>query len=373
VPRVVFEKGHGDRTKEETLMDGFLSIRLNLLCLLAAGFLSAISFSAVAEQPAPLSPPVRIRINTAGLLSEAGLFLAYDKGYFKAEGLDVELVTTASTNSSSDTLTQLVGADLDLGTMSLSAGLLNALNRGVGVVGLLPLNTVGPDDHSSGIVVRKDLVDSGKYQQPKNLRGMKIGVLTLGGNAHFNVLRALKAASVSESGVQITTLSFPDAVVALSNKSLDAAFEVEPFITIAKAKGAAVLEIPQGQTSPPVPTIVLFGNQSFADNHKEAVNRFVTALLRGQRDFIADSSATGPAREELIKSLQTHTQLKDAGLLARIGLPNADPNGAVNPGAVDELQKFFIASGVQQKAIDPNKLFDPQYVNYAMARLGRAR
>lgn len=353
-------------------MDRFLSIRRMAARAVTAGLLLAISIGAAAVQPVPLNPPVKIRINTAGLLSEGGLFLAYDKGYFKAEGLDVELVTTASTNSSSDTLTQLVGDDLDLGTMSLSAGLLNAFNRGVGVVGLLPLNTVGPNDRSSGIVVRKDLVDSGKYKQPKDLRGMKIGVLTLGGNAHFNVLRALKPAGLGDADVQITTLSFPDAVVALSNKSLDAAFEVEPFITIAKAKGAAVLELPQGQTSPPVPTIVLFGNQSFVSSHKDAVSRFVTALLRGQREFIADSSATGPAKEELIKSLQAHTQLKDAGLLAQIALPNANPNGAVNPGAIDELQKFFIASGVQQKTVNSNKLFDPAYVDYAMARLGRA-
>ena len=27
--------------------------------------------------------PVKIRINTAGLFAESGLFLAYDKGYFK--------------------------------------------------------------------------------------------------------------------------------------------------------------------------------------------------------------------------------------------------------------------------------------------------
>jgi L-fuconolactonase len=151
-------------------------------------------------------------------------------------------------------------------------------------------------------VVRKDLVDSGKYKNPRDLRGMKIGVLTLGGNADFNVRRALKLGDVAADSVQITTLSFPDAVVAFSNKSLDAAFEVEPFVTIAKARGAAVLEIPQGSTSPPIPTIVLFANQSFAAAHKEAVERFVTALLRGQREFMADSSADGPGKDELIEN-----------------------------------------------------------------------
>jgi ABC-type nitrate/sulfonate/bicarbonate transport system substrate-binding protein len=110
---------------------------------LLAGWLAAWlgATGAIGQAAEPPPPPVKIRINTAGLFGEAGLFLAYDKGYFKAEGLDVELVTTASTNSSSDTLTELAGGELDLGTMSLSAGLFNALNRGIGIVGLLPLNT----------------------------------------------------------------------------------------------------------------------------------------------------------------------------------------------------------------------------------------
>ncbi len=318
-------------------------------------------------------PPVKIRINTAGLFAESGLFLAYDKGYFKDEGLDVQLVATSSANSSSDTLAQLAGGDLDLGSMSLSAGLFNALNRGIGVVGLLPLNTVGPNDHSSGIVVRRDLVEAGKYKRPQDLRGMRIGVLTLGGNAHFNVLRALQQAGLSDADVHITTLSFPDAVVALSNKSLDAAFEVEPFISLAKTRGAAVMAIPQGQTSPPLPTIVLFANRDFAQANKEAVSRFVTALLRGQREFIRASASGGPAREELIRSLQAHTPVKDVNLLRAIGLPNAEPNGASNAAALAEVQKFFIASGVQKKAVEPAKVFDPAYVDYALGRLGRAK
>lgn len=82
----------------------------------------------VAAYAQSMIPRAKIRINTAGLFAESGLFLAYDKGYFKEEGLDVELVSTASANSSSDTLAQLARGELDLGSMSLSAGLYGGMH-----------------------------------------------------------------------------------------------------------------------------------------------------------------------------------------------------------------------------------------------------
>lgn len=81
----------------------------------------------VAAYAQPMIPTAKIRINTAGLFAERGLFLAYDNGYFKEEGLDVELVSTASANSSSRWHSWARG-ELDLGSMSLSAGLYGGMH-----------------------------------------------------------------------------------------------------------------------------------------------------------------------------------------------------------------------------------------------------
>ena len=43
-----------------------------------------------AVQP-PLVPPVRVRVGVIGIAAEAGIYIAYEKGYFNAEGLAVEL------------------------------------------------------------------------------------------------------------------------------------------------------------------------------------------------------------------------------------------------------------------------------------------
>jgi NitT/TauT family transport system substrate-binding protein len=324
----------------------------------------------VAEPPPPLDPPVKIRINTAGLTNEAGLYLAFDRGYFGREGLQIELVTTSAANSSSDILTQLAIGELDLATFGMTAAVFNALNRGIGIVGLIPLNVVAPGDRSTGIVVRQDHLNNGRYNEPRDLKDMKIAVLTIGGSGHYNVLRALQLAKLGPRDAELTTLSFPDAILGLANKSLDAAFEAEPFIQAAEARGVARLAIPASETSLGLPSIALFANADFATKHREAVRRFVTALLRGQRDWNA-AVTRGVDRDRLLASLQAHTLIKDLERLQALNFPIADPNGGFDPGALDELQQFFVASHAQQKLYDSRRFFDAAYLDYALTRLGR--
>ena len=144
-----------------------------LLALALAGLAHSVPAAMAVD------PPSRIRINTAGLTNEAGLYLAYDRGYFAEQGLRVELITASAANSSSDLLAQVAIGELDLATSGMTAAVFNALNRGIGVSGLLPLNVVAKGDRSTGIVVRQDHLDSGRYKEAKDLKGMKIAVLTV--------------------------------------------------------------------------------------------------------------------------------------------------------------------------------------------------
>lgn len=326
--------------------------------------------SVLAADPPPLKPPVKIKVNSAGLSGEAGLYLALDKGYFAAEGIQIELIQAAAANSSTDTLAQLSGGDLDIGSLGMSSTLFNAIARGVGVVGLLPMNTISKGDRSSGLVVRQDHIDSGRYKTPKDLKGMKVAVLTLGGTGHYNVRRAAQAAGLKDDDVEYTTLTFPDAVVALANKSIDAAFEVEPFIGVAKAKGAGSLMVPAADTSLGAPSIIFVANAAFATKNKEAVQRFLVAMLKGQRDYVA-AVKTGAGKDQLYKSLATYTPMKDLARLQAMALPTVDPNGEYDRAALESLQSFFVSARVVLKPIDLNKVFDSSLLDAALARVGK--
>jgi ABC-type nitrate/sulfonate/bicarbonate transport system substrate-binding protein len=60
----------------------------------AAGLSAALSIAAPAAsaQTAPLNPRVALKVGAIGAVSDAGIFIAQEKGYFTDEGLDVEIV-----------------------------------------------------------------------------------------------------------------------------------------------------------------------------------------------------------------------------------------------------------------------------------------
>ncbi|MFA5597254.1 MAG: ABC transporter substrate-binding protein [Pusillimonas sp.] len=331
---------------------------------------TATAVAAAATEP--LNPPVKIRINSPGLAGLGGMYLANDKGYFKEQGLDVFLDAAAGANTSADTVTQLATGQLEVGLLSVSAALFNAISRDIGLVGLMPLNTLDKDNRATGTLVRQDLIDSGAYKTPADLKGKKIAILTVGANGHYNVNQALKSAGLTDNDVNLVTMSFPDALAALGNKAVDAAFQVEPFISAAAAQKIGSLAFTEGDFAHGGPAFVLYSSEAFAEKNNEALKRLTVAMLKGQRDYIAAVKAgSGPGYEELLQTLSKHSMIKDVERLRKMALPAADPNGDFDPAVVASMQDFLLEQKVQAKPIDTSKIFDPSYLEYAVDVLGR--
>jgi len=321
-----------------------------------------------AADTTPLNPPVKVRMNAAGIAGEGGFFIALDRGYFSTEGLDIEIVPGSAANAGMDTVAQLIADDLNVATLAPGAGLFNALARNVGITGIYAVNTITKNDPSTGIIVRQDHLASGRYKSPADLKGMKIAVLTLGGTGHYNVKKALEIGGLKDSDVELVTMSFPDALVALGNKIIDGAFEVEPFISIAKARNIAAMKIPASDTTLGLPTIMWYANTAFIKKNEEAVRRLIFAAMRGQKDYaLARSGAAGA--EDLYRSLQKYTAMKDMALIKQIALPFADPAGGFDEAGVADLQNFFILSKTMQKPLPVGQIIDRSFAEAASKRM----
>ena len=130
--------------------------------------------ASTAGAPPPLSPPVPVKVATVGLVGEAGIFIALGKGYFKDEGLDVQLVEVRVTT---DQVALLLSGDLDYGHSPPAAVLYNVAARNVGVKvvandSIIPQTT----SLSSGFAIRNELLDSGAVRSPSDLKGRTIGL-----------------------------------------------------------------------------------------------------------------------------------------------------------------------------------------------------
>ena len=76
-------------------------------------------------------------------------------------------------------------------------------------------------------------------------------------------------------------------------------------------------------------------------------------------------------KEKGITILAKNTAVKDLALLAKIAPTGFDPNGRMEIKSLEADQDWFLKLGLQQGRADLGKVIDYQYVDYAVARLGK--
>ncbi|MEQ1722644.1 MAG: ABC transporter substrate-binding protein, partial [Pseudobdellovibrio sp.] len=121
----------------------------------------------------------KIKVATSPAVSTAGVYLAQEKGFFKAEGLDVEITVF---NSSGAPMTVLLAkGEIDVGAGNLTAGLYNAINKGNKLKVVADKGRVEVDKKYIAMMVRKDLVESGRYKSLKDLKDLKVSLTSMDG------------------------------------------------------------------------------------------------------------------------------------------------------------------------------------------------
>src|SRR3954470_8195475 len=79
---------------------------------------------AAAAPAASLAPAVNVKVGTIAAINDAGLYLALERGYFAAEGLDVELVPF---RASADMIPLMGNGQLDVGSGAAIPSIFNAI------------------------------------------------------------------------------------------------------------------------------------------------------------------------------------------------------------------------------------------------------
>ncbi|MDP2728240.1 MAG: ABC transporter substrate-binding protein, partial [Dehalococcoidia bacterium] len=125
----------------------------------------------------PTPAPARVKVGIIGSGSDAPLFIADDKGFFKAQGIEVEYVNF---KSATEMVAPVGTGELDVGSLVISPGLLNAKDRGVDIRLVASKSRSRPGFESYWILLRKDLADSSQVKTPADLKGTKMAVFSRG-------------------------------------------------------------------------------------------------------------------------------------------------------------------------------------------------
>jgi NitT/TauT family transport system substrate-binding protein len=290
-----------------------------------------------------------------------GVYVALARGYFESEGLAISLEPF---DTAERVIAPIATEQVDVAIPSMSAGLLNAVARGVALK-IVAGGVVGTEGSGgAGVLVRKDLVDSGRFRDYPDLRGLRIGAASLSPTLG----RMLTTGGLAVSDVDFVPMAPHDAPIALANGAIDVGMVNQPYAASAVKLGAAVRWKSFGDVYPGQQSTVVLSAPGFAERSPEAATRFLAAYLRGVRDYHAAYDAGDPM--PMYRILAEYTAVKDLNLLEELGRTTVDSNGALHPANMAADQEFWVAQGLIPQRADLESAVDLQYLQAALTRLG---
>ena len=314
--------------------------------------------------------PASVKVGIVNASSDVGFFIADKKGYFKEEGISVSFV---SFDSAAKMVAPLGVGQLDVGGGSPSAGLYNAAARGIDIKIVADKGSTPPGYGFQPLLVRKDLVDSGRYKSLKDLKGMKIAGSAPGSASTSTLNEALKKAGLKYTDVERVFMGFSQHILALQNKAVDAALTTEPSATRAIQSGAAVRVMGDDVIYPNHQLAVVLYSGNFIKSNPDAAKRFMRAYLRGVRDYndaLKEGRIAGPSADEIISILIEYTSIKDAAIFRAINAQGTNPNGRVHEPSLRNDLQFFMNSGLIQGKVTLEQTLDNSFVESALKDLG---
>ncbi|MBI3078803.1 MAG: ABC transporter substrate-binding protein [Deltaproteobacteria bacterium] len=174
-------------------------------------------------RPAGAQELKEVRMGYLPLVSWAPYFLAIEKGYYREQGLRVEL---SRFRTAADMYGALKTATLEVGTGSVAAGHFNSVAKGVRMKIVGDKGTLGPGCGYSYFLVRKDL--AGEITSPRDLKGRRIMLNAPAGAPVYLLARLLERAGLTYKDVKLVYLGFPQMPVAFRQKAIDVAHIVDP-------------------------------------------------------------------------------------------------------------------------------------------------
>ncbi len=320
----------------------------------------------VAAAPALAAEPETIAVSLgvgSSILNYVPVPLTQKLGFFKAQGLDVTIQDFQSGGSKA--LQALVGGSVDVVVGSYDHTI-TMQAQGKQIVGVVLLNDL------AGVVfgVRADLAD--KVKDGRDLKGMKIGVTTLGSStdmfAHYYAARS----GLGPKDVSILAVgSGAPGMVALQNKTVDVLGYYDPIATVIAQRGLAKVLVDtrtaagsESAFGGRYPFACLYTTPAFIEKHPETVQRLVNAFLKTLR-WLHDTPA-----EAIVDALPAASRIEDRAMnvaVVETAKPMFSTTGRFDPEAVKVPLAVLRSYDEKFKdaAIDLGKTYTNRFVEHA--------
>ena len=296
-------------------------------------------------------------------ISNGAELIALDRGYFKQYGLNVVI---DDIDTSANTIAMLATNRLQIVAGGIAAGYFNALDKGVPVT-IIADRVSTPIRHE--LMLRPDLKD--EIRDLKQLKGRTIASNGVGSVSTYELGKMLETAGLTASDVDIKILRFTQMGAAFANKAIDAALVIPPFTYEFLDQHLAVgFAEPDKLVQPsPMTIAVIMTNTDWAKQNHDALQGYVTAYLRGVRDY-CNAYHHGAIRKEMIDSIVRHGSETNPKLLNDYPWVARSPDLRVNVASMLDMQDWYVANKFSTAKLPAERLLDMSYADDAVKQLG---
>jgi NitT/TauT family transport system substrate-binding protein len=290
----------------------------------------------------------KVRIGYVPVMIFAPLFVANERGYFKEEGIEVEL---SPVQGGSDSVVQLAAGNFDAAVGGAGAGLFNAAQRGVKFTIVAPMHSEKPP-LTSPLVISAKRAD--EIKSVADLKGKKVAINATGAATEYWLAQALEKNGLTINDVEVTTVAFPQVPAALESRSIDAAILGEPLTTINEDNG--LVKVLAEDFIDGFHSTYLYMGEPLLKEKPEVAKGFMRAYLRASRDLQGDYMNL-----DIASIIEKYTKVP-ADVTLRANPAQYDPDGVVPIDDLETLQKYFLTRGVLEYSdpIDVKPLVDTQ-------------
>ena len=311
----------------------------------------------------PISAQSVVKIGFVPSESFAPLFIAHERGHFKAQGLTTELVRLPS---GAAILTQVSTGDLQVGGGALGAAGFNAAHQ------KLPVAFVAPMHYAT-------TKTTWWFEKQRSMRVASRPSPTCAANPAPSTpkasqpngcwTRCYKPAGLGSITSTLRQSRFRKCYLPWTMAPFYCGIITEPFATQAEEKGIGVRPLKAKPGAKPVPITVAFWNSDWAKKNDAAARGFMAGYLQAVRDLSEPNAWKAPVHTEIISK---HTGVS-ANVLVKTRAPSFGPNLEVEEKVMMSQQEFNLRLGyLKYKEMKPIKeLIDLSYAEAAVKQAGR--
>jgi NitT/TauT family transport system substrate-binding protein len=309
----------------------------------------------------PVFANTKINVGALRFTSHAASFVAFERGYFADEGLDVDF---RFFEAAQPMAVAIASGDADYAVTAISGGLISLAEKGATkVIGGALSEEPGIDGQ---MILASNAAFEAGLTSPPMLDGKSFAVTQTGSSFHYIGAKVSGAEGVS---VSYKPLQKVGAIIGAMKSGQVDSWAIVPHIGKALVGGGAAQQI--GMVADYIPdyqVTTVFTSAANAANERARTEAFLRAFSRGADDFnaaLVDKTAGDEAADEMVKLIHKYVYADKPLDEARGSIVNGamriNKNAALNMGSVTDQLDWFRSEGLIKDSITVETLVDPSY------------